>query len=133
MNRLTFKSHSKNGTEYYRYAHKWKRIGNTNISTSNKYSQITQKLGKLEDIEEELGIPLEVLFKALKDGIYVEFVSDEIRKCEVRFRKGFNTFVFEAVSLEKEKDGNRYEDVIVAKDYGFNWALTKEELENAKD
>lgn len=29
-----------------------------------------EKLSKLEDIEEELGIPLEVLFKALKDGIY---------------------------------------------------------------
>lgn len=31
-----------------------------------------QKLGKLEDIEEELGIPLEVLFKALLRGILDE-------------------------------------------------------------
>ena len=28
------------------------------------------KLGKLEDLEEQIGCPLEVLFRALKDGIY---------------------------------------------------------------
>lgn len=35
------------------------------------YKFATQKLGKLEDIEDELGISLEVLFKALKEGIYI--------------------------------------------------------------
>ena len=34
--------------------------------------EIFNKLGKLEDIEEELGIPLEVLFKALLNGILDE-------------------------------------------------------------
>ena len=29
-----------------------------------------QKLGKLEDIEEEIGCPIDVVFKALKNGIY---------------------------------------------------------------
>ena len=33
---------------------------------------VTNKLGKLEDLEEQLGCPLEVLFKALKDGIYYQ-------------------------------------------------------------
>lgn len=39
------------------------------------------KLGKLEDLEEELGCPLEVVFKALKEGIYcVDYDNQEIRK-----------------------------------------------------
>ena len=31
---------------------------------------IYDKLGKLEDLEEEIGCPLDVVIKALKDGIY---------------------------------------------------------------
>ena len=31
------------------------------------------KLGRLEDLEDELGCPLDVVFMALKDGIYHEF------------------------------------------------------------
>ena len=34
---------------------------------------VIDKLGKLEDLEDELGCPLEVVFKALKDGIYFNF------------------------------------------------------------
>ena len=32
---------------------------------------IIQKLGKLEDLEEQLGCPLEVMFKALDEGIII--------------------------------------------------------------
>lgn len=32
--------------------------------------KIIDKLGKLEDLEEQLGCPLEVVFKALTNGIY---------------------------------------------------------------
>ena len=45
-----------------------KYIPNHNI----RHKQCVEKLGKLEDIEQELGITLEVLFKALKDGIYYD-------------------------------------------------------------
>lgn len=39
----------------------------------DKTHAIFNKLGKLEDLEEELGCPLEVIFKAIKDGvIYTE-------------------------------------------------------------
>lgn len=33
-------------------------------------AQIVDKLGRLEDLEDELGCPLEVLFKALSDRVY---------------------------------------------------------------
>lgn len=93
--------------------------------------RVANKLGKLEDIEEELGIPLEVLFKALKDGIYrlyEEFedeppyiyyldpiiMYDEWRECWIFY------------------DDSKCQ-VYCLKDYGKTWALTREELENAKD
>ena len=39
----------------------------------NVRNEIYNKLGKLEDIEEEIGCPLDVVFKALKNGIYFNF------------------------------------------------------------
>lgn len=39
------------------------------LPTKDK-QEFINKLGKLEDLEEELGCPLEVIFKALKEGIY---------------------------------------------------------------
>lgn len=35
------------------------------------YKEIYTKLGKLEDLEEDLGCPLEVVFKAIEDGIVI--------------------------------------------------------------
>lgn len=56
MNRLTEKS-----TDYNFYFPK-KKVSILDLSN---------KLGKLEDLEEELGLPLEVVFEALKEGIIV--------------------------------------------------------------
>ena len=82
------------------------------------------KLGKLEDIEEELGINLITLFKALI-GIWVKstngdvyyvgspylcFSENEKRELELQFRVGDTWYKI--------------------KDHGKTWALTKEELEN---
>lgn len=44
----------------------------TKYDLLNDFDRCIQKLGKLEDIEEEIGIPLEVLFKALLNGILDE-------------------------------------------------------------
>lgn len=55
MSRLTEKV--KNTDDYIR------------LPTKDK-QEFINKLGKLEDLEEELGCPLEVIIKALKDGIY---------------------------------------------------------------
>lgn len=86
-----------------------------------------EKLGKLEDIEDELGISLEVLFKALKEGIY-------------RFYEEFEDeppyIYYLAVDLCYD-DANEKEWCLVGltntpyylKDYGKTWALTREELE----
>lgn len=105
-----------------------------------------QKLGKLEDIEEELGIDLITLFKAIKNGIWTKagwysnilekepvFVNrPEIGMCSTYGECDENfipTFEDKNVMCIYTYD---YEIMVRQsrlKDYGKTWALTKEELE----
>ena len=83
------------------------------------YNDCVNKLGELEDLEEELGVDLITLFKALKDGIiyfdwYGEIKSDFI------------------VTLEKDNSRNfyisTYNDLnFYLKDYKKTWWLEKPE------
>ena len=95
------------------------------------------KLGKLEDIEEELGIDLISLFKALKDGIWTnqeQWYGDEkqgkIRFFQVRLLLEENAIGCIYNSMWKGEEVIR---TLYFKDYGKTWALTKEELENEQD
>lgn len=96
----------------------------------NDFDRCIQKLGKLEDIEEELGIPLEVLFKALKQGkIYTR--ASEYDKYSFHFIRGANMQSIHCISKVCP-----YPDCdfgVDLKDYGKTWSLTREELESAKD
>ena len=102
---------------------------------SNESDQMcVDKLGAFEAIEEELGIDLITLFKALKDGIWTnqeQWYGDEkqgkIRFFQVRLLLEENAIGCIHNSMWKG------EEVIITlyfKDYGKTWALTKEELEN---
>lgn len=83
------------------------------------------KLGQLEDIEDELGIDLLTLFKALKDGVWIkEEYSSEIRKHDVRGVFNGGIIVISKICSYPECDFSEY-----SCDYGKTWALTKEELE----
>ena len=88
-----------------------------------------EKLSKLEDIEEELGIPLEVLFKALKDGIYCVRKEDE--RPYIYFYEKLKLVPYDNNYLLSVYDED-YEENFVRnlKDYGKTWALTREELED---
>ena len=92
------------------------------------------KLGKLEDIEEEIGIDLITLFKALRNGIWTnqeQCYGDEkqgkIRFFQVRLLLEENALGCIHNSMWKSKEVIR---TLYFKDYGKTWALTKEELEN---
>ena len=92
------------------------------------------KLGKLEDIEEELGIDLITLFKALRNGIWTnqeQCYGDEkqgkIRFFQVRLLLEENAVGCIHNSMWKGKEVIR---TLYFKDYGKTWALTKEKLEN---
>ena len=94
------------------------------------------KLCKLEDIEEELGIDLITLFKALKNGFYTKSNNG------IKFWKEDDKhFVYvRDLKYDIEICCEECENVIGAvptmflerstKDYGKTWALSREELEN---
>ena len=95
---------------------------------------VLTKLKHYEDIEEELGIDLITLFKALKDGIWTnqeQWYGDEkqgkIRFFQVRLLLEENAIGCIHNSMWKGEEVIR---TLYFKDYGKTWALTKEELEN---
>ena len=88
------------------------------------------KLGQLEDIEEELGIDLITLFKAMKQGIYYK---EEVWG---KMFSGFSSIIYLSLKdkclMEECDDGSIHDSIYYHnyyfKDYGKTWALTKEEL-----
>lgn len=82
------------------------------------------KLGKYEDIEEELGIDLVTFFKYL-NAKEVFFINDfnEVQRAVVRSINKKGLIVFEEVFSWGECDF-----ILYFNDYGKTWALTKEEL-----
>lgn len=98
------------------------------------YNDIYFKLKNLEDIEEELGIALPILFKALKNGVWTnqeQVYGDEkqgkIRFFEVRLLLEENAIGCIHNSMWKGKEVIR---TLYFKDYEKTWALTREELED---
>ena len=86
------------------------------------------KLGKLEDIEEELGIDLITLFKALKNGFWSIDKNKHIYK--MKRTKGNGGAMMFYVSIDCIIKEDAYdEEYFLLKDYGKTWALTRKELE----
>ena len=116
-----------------RYTHKLdKPDGNCKyflIPDKEQCDNAENKLGALEDIEEELGIDLVVLLKALKEGIWIQEVHDKKKTIHVKvtlyYLEGF------AIPYKNryDKEGNYFGSVSYFSDYKRTWALTKEELE----
>ena len=103
----------------------------------NYYNNIENKLKKLEDIEEEFGIDLITLFKALKDGIYVKTYgcgNSNFNKLIITKKKcptlklDYKTHT----KLRFEQKFGQHFETYELEDYGKTWALTKEELECQK-
>ena len=87
---------------------------------------IEKDLEKLEDIEKELGIDLIKLFKALKNGIFVEEQNTNEKEIvfeEITLNLNNKLLLFRHPRKEIGKGRNIFQ-------YGKTWALTKEELEN---
>ena len=87
------------------------------------------KLADLEDIEEELGIDLITLFKALKNGFYHIDKNKHIYKTKRTKGNGgamsYYASYYEIIAEDTFDDQYFYK----LKDYGKVWALTKKELE----
>lgn len=81
------------------------------------------KLGKLEDIEEEFGIDLITLFKAVMNGFWYKNQCGYHRVDDYEY----------VIDLESSRLIQLYEEdgeIFYFEDYGKEWALTREELEN---
>ena len=106
-----------------------KRLTEKNIKIRgfSKEACIYNKLFDLEDIEEELGCPLAVLFEAIKNGIYFTNEDNELEYIDeaLAFNRKItnNKFVFDNYGfrcLNKEKGKS---DEIYLEDYGVTWWL----------
>ena len=94
------------------------------LSKKKIFQNIANKLGQLEDIEEELGIDLITFFKYLfADKFYVK---DKYLGIVERLFWSISRNYVEVVE-EKYPYGDCTE-TLNFKDYGKTWALTKEEL-----
>lgn len=85
------------------------------------------KLGRLEDLEEELGCPLEVVFKALKEGVKVnmKFLDTDITDDILRPRLYYSDD-FQCYGLPIQSWGY----FVKLKDYQKTWWLKGEKNEN---
>lgn len=97
------------------------RLTNKELHIVNDMNKAMDKLSQLEYIEEELGIDLITLFKALRDGVFINEDGSVYKDC--------------IKSIEHWSDGWGFisnDDYIEAlfEDYGSTWALTEEDLEN---
>lgn len=104
-------------------------VFNFGITQDNKL--LNNKLGQLEDIEDELGIDLITLFKALKEQQPIYYVNGSIIKFECfsnEYCYYYKDIDFKYKSLNIYKDICSLEESLYFKDYGKTWALTKEEL-----
>lgn len=96
--------------------------------SDDKWSKAIKKLSQLEDIEEELGVDLLTLFKAMKQGIY--YVYDTGERKDIYFAK--KNFYDDLMLCKGHSEWFLFisrEVPAVLSDYGKKWALTKEELE----
>lgn len=108
------------------------RLTKKRINSNNDYSiylkkdfteslcQAIQKLGKLEDLEEQLGCPIDVVFKALNDGIY--------------YGDNANWMMWVAVDLHINLEGEYVlyfsdEEYLLTKDYKKTWWLKEDRSE----
>lgn len=91
---------------------------------------LLDKLGQIEDIEEELGVDLVTLFKALKGGAWFKLEGFKgIRKQdEIMFIKAVSIGPLLQLCGRYEYDGKHRYVCDLSSQYGKTWALTKEEL-----
>lgn len=88
-----------------------------------KQLQCNNKLGQLEDIEEELGIELLTMAKIVKEGVWCE-------KNDKHYELSYFDFKKRAMMLRLLDDDDCLIDTTYVwfKDYGKTWALTRKEL-----
>lgn len=86
------------------------------------------KLGRLEDIEEELGCPLVVVFKALKDGIVYEKENKYVLIPNLIFAQLLNEDVGDYHFINYDLPNLENNLIVKLSDYQKTWWLKGEEI-----
>lgn len=96
------------------------------------FNELAQKLGQYEDLEEELGCPLEVREKTLNSFYCPKFEND--KKLYTYYVYAFNNEeLFIRLIYSQYDEYYNEETTVLLKDYGKTWALSKNELEEQDD
>ena len=91
--------------------------------TKENYYDLVHKLGVLEDLEEEIGIDLITLFKALKQKFVFHKENVKIELLGIHIKSG-------ELCLYGFVEDTTHGVYLSFKEYGKTWVLTREELEN---
>ena len=125
MNRLTYKLDEPIKIKNLNYEY------NKNSKQKISNDMIFNKLGKLEDIEEEFGCPLNAIFKALKDRklVSINTISSEKPEITLGIYKILGLmFDGENYVLYIYKDNDL--TYVYTKDFGKTWMLYDIEVKN---
>ena len=104
------------------------RLTNKELHIVEDMNKALNKLSQLEDIEEEIGIELTTLFKALKYGVYYYTSQKQLTHDYVWL---YDNYVSASV-----RDKLSYslltcfqKQILSFKDYGVTWSIYREALE----
>lgn len=122
MNRLT-----KNNDTQYDLIGKYDSNNEEFCKNHKLRNELLNKLGQLEDIEEELGIDFNILVEAIKYSVFVKTYDGGIDEVEPYIGYSYGECVLKFYGMESVKYLRYYP--YKTKDYGKTWALTQEELE----
>lgn len=99
-------------------------FGSVGYCQGNYNDDLWNKVKQIEDIEEELGCPIDIIFRALKNGVYIKLCFENEPKLYSIMLEDMEEFTFDYIDHNgQEEVGSRS-----FKEYGKTWALTKEEL-----
>ena len=95
--------------------------------------QCVDKLGQLEDIEDELGIDLITLlkgktFEELFNEVWIKDIRTNKKGERIPYTHKARIYSYDKYLLIYDNDCNDCVNRFEIKDYGKTWALTKEEL-----
>lgn len=95
----------------------------------NEMTKCFNKLGQVEDIEEDFGIGISVIHKALTEGVWVRLYGEGIVHVDkpISLRGIDRPGEVYHFSLMYEVSYNTYQELPLT-EFGRLWALTKEEL-----
>lgn len=108
-----------------------KKVGDNYCSQSGDFYDLYNKLGKLEDLEEEIGCPLEVLFKLAKQRHFYYEENEELHLINCFDIELFNNKIyFDSNWIDHDIELGDFGTIeLPFKDYGITWWLKKDRSE----